>query len=322
MKRYLLFCQLALLPPVLVQAQFTAENDAFFIKEGTQISIDGLTLLPSIDFSLASQTLTISHTPIPGTPPSIAKVYSFSSPVAFAGIAGFYYLPSELNGNSEHTLQLTHGNALFVATEGSTVNVIDGYISNTLPLTNFTSLTAAQQDALPVKLIDFQVKRLEFATVLQWKTSVEKNSDYFEIQQSEDIRTWNSLGRVHAARESDATRNYSFSDDTERNGTQYYRLKMVDKDNSYAYSAIRSIRLPSVGLIRTFPNPVVDQFLIDSHEPLADVKITDLSGRLLLQVTAPESREAISLKGFAVGIYLVKIETRNGRSQVIKVIKN
>ncbi|MCF0070977.1 T9SS type A sorting domain-containing protein [Dyadobacter sp. CY261] len=321
MKRYLLFCQLALLPTMAAHAQFTAGTDGFFIAQNTQVFIDSLTLKPSVDFSITSQTLTITPTPIPGTPPSIARVYNFTTPVNFVGVAGFFYRASELNGNTESTLQLTHGNATFVSTTGSSINLVQHYISNTLPLTNFTSLTAAQENALPVTLVNFAVKRVENATVLYWQTSEERDSDHFEIQQSEDARKWTALGTVNAAKESAITREYSFPDRAERYGTQYYRLKMVDIDGSYAYSTIESIRLESGGLISAYPNPVADKLLIGSREALASVKVTDLSGRSFLELSKPKAGQEFSLKSYPAGTYLVKVETTNGKTQVIKIVK-
>jgi len=322
MKRYLLFCQLALLPTLAAHAQFTAGTDGFFVAQNTQVFIDSLTLLPSVDFNITSQTLTISPTPIPGSPPSIARVYNFTTPVDFTGVAGFFYRASELNGNVESTLQLNHGNANFVSTTASTVNVGQHYISNTLPLTNFTSLTAAQENALPVNLVDFQVKRVENATVLYWQTSEEKNSDFFEIQQSKDAKKWNRLGTVNAANESTSNKDYSFDDAAERYGTQYYRLKMVDIDGSFAFSKIQSIRLGSAGLISAYPNPVVDKLLIGSKEVLASVKMTDLTGRQFLELSKPKPGQEVSLKNYPAGTYLVKVETTSGKVQVIKIIKH
>ncbi|GGM84977.1 hypothetical protein GCM10010967_16150 [Dyadobacter beijingensis] len=321
MKRYLLFCQLALLPTLAAHAQFTAGTEGFFIAQDTQVFIDSLTLKPSADFTLTSQTLTISPTAIPGSPPSIARVYNLTTPVDFQGVAGFFYRASELNGNTESTLQLNHGNASFVSTTGSTVNTGQHYISNTLPLTNFTSLTAAQENALPVTLVAFQVKRVENATVLTWQTTEERNSDHFEILQSEDARSWTALGTVNAAKESNSRKDYTFRDAAERFGTQYYRLKMVDTDGTFAYSAIQSIRLASGGLISAYPNPVVDKLLIGSKEALASVKVTDLAGRSILQVSKPVAGQEVSLKSYPAGTYLVKVETAAGKTQVIKIIK-
>ena len=319
--RYLFFCQLALFPSLPALAQFTAGNEGFLITGDTPVFIDSLTLEPSDDFFLASQTLTIAHTPVTGVPPSISRVYSFTTPVDFAGIAGFFYRPAELNGNNESTLQIAYGNATFASASGSTVDITRHYISNTLPLTNFTSLTAAQEDALPVRLIGFQVKRVENQAVLAWETSEEKNSDYFEIQQSEDSRNWTALGRVKAAAESATTRKYAFNDLVQRYGTQYYRLKMLDLDGSYAYSVIRQLWFDDQGMISAYPNPVVDKLRIGSKEALASVKMTDLTGRTVFEVSKPEPGQEFSLKAYPSGTYLIQVKTAAGKSRAMKIIK-
>lgn len=187
--------------------------------------------------------------------------------------------------------------------------------------TDFTSLTAAQENALPVTLIEFQVKREEHATILYWQTSAETNSDHFEVQHSEDLRKWTALGIVNAAQESSVEKGYSFPDVAQRAGTQYYRLKMVDSDGSYAYSSIQSVRLGSSGMISAYPNPVVDKLLIGSKEALASVKVTDLTGRTFLELSKPRPGQEFSLKNYPAGAYLVKVETIAGKTEVIKIIK-
>lgn len=320
-KRYLFFCQLVLLPSLPALAQFTAGTEGFLIAGDTPVFIDSLTLEPGDDFFLASQTLTIAHTPIPGVPPSISRVYSFTTPVDFAGVAGFFYQPAELNGNNESTLQIAFGNAAFASASGGTVDITRHYISNTLPLTNFTSLTAAQEGALPVRLIGFQVKMVENQAVLAWQTSEEKNSNYFEIQQSEDSRNWTALGTVKAAIESSTTRKYGFNDLVQRYGTQYYRLKMVDLDGSYAYSTVRQLRFEASGMISVYPNPVVDKLRIGSKDALSNVKMTNLAGRTVLEISKPEPGQEFSLKSYPAGAYLIQVKTVAGESRALKIIK-
>ncbi|KAA0992674.1 T9SS type A sorting domain-containing protein [Dyadobacter aurulentus] len=322
MKRYLLFCQLTLLPAVAAQAQFVAGQDGLFIASETQVAINGLTIRPSADFTLADRSLTISSTPVRGNPPGIGKVYSFSSPIDFAGNLGFFYLPTELNGNEENNLQLAHGNETFVTTAGSTVVPAQGYISNNLSsLTNLTFVTASQEGALPVSLIGFQVSRVENLTLLNWQTTDEKNSDFFEVQQSTDARKWNALGKVTAARESRNFREYSFQDPAFRSGRQYYRLKMVDADGSYAYSEIRSVHLTAVELVSAYPNPVTEKLLINATGKMASMKLTDLSGRQLLNLPKPVSGQEVNMKNYPAGTYLVQFTMTDGQSQVVKVVK-
>ncbi|MEO6282487.1 MAG: T9SS type A sorting domain-containing protein [Dyadobacter sp.] len=322
MKRYLLFCQLALLPTLCAFGQMSAGNEGFFIKATTPVAIDGLTLVPTADFYIVSRTLLISPTAIPGVPPSISRVYNFSTPVDFVGNLGLFFQTSELNGNTEASLQVAHGNATFVTTTGSTVNTITNYVSNNLvSLTNLTSVTAAQEGALPVTLIGFRVNRVENLTMLYWQTSEERNSDFFEVRQSDDTRKWNALGTVKAATESKAQENYSFQDPSPRSGLQYYRLKMVDVDGSFAYSAIRSIDLGSTELISAYPNPVVDKVRIGSNVELASLKVMDLSGRSMLELSKPKPGQEFNMKTYPAGTYLVQIKTADGKSQVVKIVK-
>jgi hypothetical protein len=322
MKRYLLFCQLALLPTIHAFGQLSAGTNGFFIGANTQVAIDGLTLIPTADFLIDSRTLTISTTAIPGAPPSITRVYDFSSPVDFIGNVGLFYQLSELNGNTEATLQVAHGNATFVTTTGSTANTTLHYVSNNLAaLTNLTSVTAAQEGALPVTLISFRAKRLENLTMLYWQTSEERNSDFFEVQQSEDTRKWNALGAVKAATNSKAQADYSFQDAAPRKGVQYYRLKMVDADGSFAYSTVKSIDLGSTELISAYPNPVVDKLRIGANVELASLKVTDLSGKSFMELSKPRPGQEYSMKNYPAGTYLVQIKTTDGQSQVVKIVK-
>lgn len=322
MKRYLLFCQLALLSTTTVHAQFGAGTQGFFIEQDTQVAIDGLTLKPSTDLNIDSRNLTISNVPIPGSPPGINKVYTFSSSLSFVGTVGFFYLNTQLNGNTESILQVAYGTSTFVTTTGSTVNTTDHYISKALAApVSFTSVTAAQPGALPVTLIDFTARRIENFTLLNWQTSEEKNSEFFEVQQSTDAKNWNILGRIAAARESNGLKAYSFQDQAARSGMQYYRLKMVDEDGSFAYSAIRNADLGSVELVKAYPNPVVDQLKIGTSVALANLKLTDLSGKALLELSKPQSGAELSMKNYPAGIYLVQFKTVDGQSQVVKIVK-
>ena len=67
--------------------------------------------------------------------------------------------------------------------------------------------------------------------------------------------------------------------------------------------------------IKIFPNPVQDRLYIQSEQPIEQVSVYDLSGRLLLQEY--NVSYSISLANLTHGIYLVKADER-----VWKVVKN
>ncbi|WP_031529186.1 T9SS type A sorting domain-containing protein [Dyadobacter crusticola] len=321
-KYYLILLQLAWLPAKPVQAQFFAGAGGFFISSGTQVSLNGLTMQPAADFTIASNKLTISATPVTGNPASIAKVYTFSQPVDYVGNLGLKYLTSDLNGNNESTLQLAHGNQTFVTTTGGVVDPVSHYIfANLASLTNFTSVTAAQEGALPVTLVAFRAHRMEGMTWLNWQTSAEENSDFFEVQQSIDARKWNFLGKVSASRDSKELKDYSFQDAAPRSGRQYYRLKMTDADGSYAYSAIRSIDLGSVEIASVYPNPLTDKFTIAAAKNAVSLELTDVTGQHLLNLPKPVDGQEVNMENYAAGIYLLHFKMADGKKDVVKIFK-
>ncbi|KAA0992736.1 T9SS type A sorting domain-containing protein [Dyadobacter aurulentus] len=323
MKRYLLFCQLALLPSVAAFGQFAAGSVGFHVVENTQVAIDGLTLNPTADFTIASRTLTISPTPISGSPASIAKVYNFNEPVNFVGNVGFFFLPAQLNGNTESTLQLSYGTASFVTTLNSFVDVNQHYVANDLPvLTSFASVTAAQEGALPVMLVSFDVTKAENEAVLQWQTTSEVNSSFFEIQQSNDAKRWNILGSVESAANSKTLKRYSFKD-VLRSGTNYYRLKMVDLDGSFAYSAIRNLRNEHSEMVTAYPNPVEDKLQVDISklQEAASISVFDISGREFYKSSRLQPVSDVDMQEFPSGTYLIQVKKRDGGSETVKVVK-
>ncbi len=323
LKRYLLFCQLVLTPFFGVYAQFTVGTNGMVLKESTPMVIDGLTLTPASDLSLSSQNLTISTTPIPGSPDGITRVYTFSQPLTYAGNLGLYYNASELNGNDESLLEIAVGSNSFITTSGSNVNTTTKYISNNLGSpTNFSVVSAAQAGSLPVTLLGFQVKHEGNLATLNWQTSTERQSDFFEIQQSLDAKNWNIVGSVKAATHSTIQQDYHFTDPTPRTGTHYYRLKMMDTNGKYAYSGIRNLRITEVQLLTVYPNPVTDKLRIGSSVDLAKLVLADYSGKMLFQLSKPKMGQEVSMKEYPTGIYYVQIQTVHGHKQVIKILKH
>lgn len=324
MRYYLLFCQLALLCSFNARAQFFAGANGFYTSAGTIVSIDGLTLQPTVSLNIQNNTLTISPTALPGSPPSIARVYSLDSPITFAGRIGHFYHTSELNGNTETLLQVAYKNVAPVTTTGSVVNTASHYIYNDLitPIT-FSAVTAAQPGALPVTLLEFTAKKEGSAASLNWSTTYESNSDYFNVEHSINAKDWNTLAKIIAANQSSGLKNYGFSHILAAAGANYYRLKMVDKDQSYAYSTIRELHFEQSYQVSLYPNPAVEKVLIsmDRWENIAGVKLLNAQGTTLLAFHKKPLSNEINMKDFSAGLYVVQLLLNDGSTATIKVIK-
>ncbi|WP_439558636.1 beta-galactosidase [Dyadobacter sp.] len=141
-------------------------------------------------------------------------------------------------------------------------------------------ITADKATPLPVKLVSFTASKEENAVELNWQTSEESNSDHFAVQHSLDGETWLSIGKVAAATESKITTTYTFTDQNPVAGENLYRLKMVDRDSSFALSRINSVKMDVGKALVLYPNPVnagVINLEFAGQEP--KVKLADLLGR-------------------------------------------
>ena len=113
-------------------------------------------------------------------------------------------------------------------------------------------------NTLPVVLSDFSVRLWNNQTELSWITDQESNSDRFEVERSIDGTNWTSIAKIAAKGNSSIQSKYAFVDRTPAAGINYYRLKMVDLDNTFDFSEVKSVRTEMSTNLRVFPNPASD----------------------------------------------------------------
>ncbi|MEZ4980276.1 MAG: hypothetical protein R2769_01560 [Saprospiraceae bacterium] len=95
--------------------------------------------------------------------------------------------------------------------------------------------------ALPIQLLSFSAKNIENFTALEWSTATELDNEVFIIEKSVDGKNYEVIGKVDGAGNSNTIINYFFVDENKSKGLAYYRLKQVDFDGTYEYSAIVSV---------------------------------------------------------------------------------
>lgn len=109
----------------------------------------------------------------------------------------------------------------------------DTIITNPPPGEFYIELTGS---LLPIKLLSFDGERTEAGTVkLDWITETETNSREFIIEASKNAFEWKPIGRIRAAGNSHEGNYYSFN---YSGPGEYFRLKMVDLDDSFELSNI------------------------------------------------------------------------------------
>lgn len=173
--------------------------------------------------------------------------------------------------------------------------------------------------SLPVTLISFDAFRQESQAQLSWATTEETNSDHFEIQRSENSQTWHRIGVLTSSGESTVRKTYHFEDPAPLGGLNYYRLKMVDKDGTFAYSRIQGVDFSGTSRFSIYPNPATERLFIDNHDKVKSVTVYNSAGIKLLEnknVTA----QGIDVSRLSPSQLLLKVTLHDGSIETGKAI--
>ncbi|MCF0049369.1 T9SS type A sorting domain-containing protein [Dyadobacter sp. LJ53] len=103
---------------------------------------------------------------------------------------------------------------------------------------------------------------------------------------------------------------YHFTDLNPQTGLNYYRLKMMDKDETFAYSSIRSVNFAGRAT-SLYPNPVLNTLNIDSENLDTEVRIYDVSGKEVLYQQDVKGIRTINVSSLIPGNYLVKLKNKS-----------
>ncbi|HVS96848.1 MAG TPA: T9SS type A sorting domain-containing protein [Puia sp.] len=174
---------------------------------------------------------------------------------------------------------------------------------------------------LPVVLDDFNAAIGSDNTVaLTWKTQMETNSAHFTIERSVDGETWETIGMVRAQGNSAVASDYSFTDERPAGGTNFYRLQMVDLDNSFTYSEVKVVRTSVIGQISFYPNPARDYVNVslgngNAGAGTATVRLISLAGQVMQQqriAQAPGAVVSFRVSNYPAGIYILSVVAADG----------
>lgn len=192
--------------------------------------------------------------------------------------------------------------------------VDDGLFNNTI-----SSVTVADIN-LPVVLISFSAAKEGETALLSWSTSEETNSDRFDIERSANGRAWTKIGTVESGKESVTVRRYSFTDASPLAGQNLYRLKMVDRDGTFAYSKIQSVKMEGK-VVTAYPNPATDHIRLEgvAASDIQKVEIVSQSGNTVYK-SAAVSPEGIDVSKISAGAYVLKVIDLNGALNTQKLV--
>jgi len=184
------------------------------------------------------------------------------------------------------------------------------------------------QGTLPIELLSFTGKLQGENSKLDWTTVSEYNSKGFEIEKSYDGVNFKKIGFVASAGNSNVVRNYTFTDPQRAIEYNYYRLKLVDIDNTFDYSDVVLVKnafgKQSVYLAgNPFTNKINIQFAKTPNSKVS-VKVYDMKGsKIYEKIYSNFTQTSFQINlgdQLSKGIYSVKVET-GGTTYNLKAIK-
>ncbi|MEM6964458.1 MAG: T9SS type A sorting domain-containing protein, partial [Bacteroidota bacterium] len=219
------------------------------------------------------------------------------------------------------------------ATTGGVGPGVEGSITNAysepppfgIEYLTFGSTSASNK--LPVELSKFVAIPQGGKVRLQWQTLTEVDFSHFVIERSKDGYYFERLGFVESKGGNTVT-DYTYDDPSPLNNWNYYRLKIIDTDDTYEYSDIEIVKIDDMEQFQLYPNPVRDQIEIkgiDWDNGQLKLEVFDKNGKLVYSNFTDFENGYYEVTTEAIhvqqpGIYFIRLSTGT-RSQYLKFVK-
>jgi hypothetical protein len=174
---------------------------------------------------------------------------------------------------------------------------------------------------LPVKFSSFDVSTSGSTNNLVWNVGAEENLSGYEIERSADGRSFSRIAFINATGSS----RYAYAD-PKISGNVYYRIKSVDVDGRFGYSAVVAIKNGETGVVlNAFPMPVLSDVTIQ-HEAATKgslITISSVEGRTIKSITpaAGAQQTVINFSSLNKGVYMLRFTTQDGTVETLKLIR-
>jgi len=231
-------------------------------------------------------------------------------------VTGYYPVNTQSSKtNLAHSTVLAGGTITDYATFGSLM--IEGVFASVFPV-NLVSFTGSVQGN---------------ENSLRWITKTESNNKGFELQRSVDGKNFTSIAVIASKAEggSSATElSYSYNDKSPIAGTNYYRLKQIDKDGKINYSSIVELKNGKnrFEISSVYPNPAketINLSITSGVSEKATISLTDLNGRIVKQLNvalnAGDNYININVNALAPGSYIVRLVNSQSEIKTAQFIK-
>lgn len=165
---------------------------------------------------------------------------------------------------------------------------------------------------LPLELLSLSGYARPQSNRLQWQTGKEENVDRLEVERSEDARQFQKIAMLMPAGNNST---YQYEDEDPVPYTACYRLRIVDRDGSVAYSPVVFINRQRAALTKElliYPTDIPGSYFNNSGLAAQSViTIYSLNGTVVSSFRNNSNKETVSFS-VAPGMYLVTVKDSRG----------
>lgn len=191
-------------------------------------------------------------------------------------------------------------------------------------LTAIINFVNGTTSSLPVELNSFQAIENDGQVNLSWSTASQLNFSHFEVEHSMNAQEWSTLTSIEGEGTTNELKEYSYSHTSPHNGKNYYRLRMVDLDETFEYSDVVSANVNANSIVSLSPNPTkggnVRYTINFTPEEGDQLVVYDLMGSLV------QANQVVSFTGeftlpssLVRGTYLVRYKGQTV-NQVVRLV--
>ncbi len=212
------------------------------------------------------------------------------------------------------------------ATTATIASLMDGSGNNVAELDSL--VIQVPPAILPLTLLSFDARSAGSSNALDWTTTREVNLSEFVVERSSDGVEYKAIGNRGAQQTYSGNNYYSFTDSLPAS-TSFYRLRMIDMDGSYSYSAIKAVNHGAAISISCYPNPVINLVNIRIDDPNFSsyrYSVITADGRTLqtgmIEGGGAGQQTSINVAAAPKGMLIMRVQgADNGATAVFKLLK-
>ena len=175
------------------------------------------------------------------------------------------------------------------------------------------SLLHSYLTPLPLTLVSFTANDSAGMDILKWEVTDVVNVERFEIEESTNGLNFQHLNSVDYTLHK--TRYRFLHPRGQENKRKYYRLKIVDRDATFAYSPVVSIHAGQAPILVS-PNPASGNIRINGLQSGGKISIRSITGIEVYRSAVWAESFTVNTSPFARGLYIVSYYSDNAVTSV------